>query len=232
MSANLKREQAGRSKRIPPCRARSLLINLNLIDQLLVREQHAVVRPDGSGGYRAQLDSGAVVEVVRQSAVGSLDAPKLALPDALYANIESVDDLSPGMWVGTRDVRDPADVRQSLAGAFRFVEEDLCSGRSGLRPPQLGALHTILGYWTTKKQDPVTVVMPTGTGKTEAMLALFCAGQLERLLVVVPSDALRSQIADKFLSLGVLQDFAVVARTGLRPVLDFGGSRPGAGAKG
>lgn len=61
--------------------------------------------------------------------------------------------------------------------------------------------------------------MPTGTGKTETMLALLTAARLERLLVVVPSDALRTQIADKFLSLGVLQDLGVVSTAARRPVV-------------
>jgi superfamily II DNA or RNA helicase len=61
--------------------------------------------------------------------------------------------------------------------------------------------------------------MPTGTGKTETMLALLAAALPERLLVVVPSDALRGQLAAKFESFGVLQQFGVVAPTALRPVV-------------
>jgi superfamily II DNA or RNA helicase len=47
--------------------------------------------------------------------------------------------------------------------------------------------------------------MPTGTGKTETMLALLVAAPLVRLLVVVPNDNLRSQISAKFMELGVLR---------------------------
>jgi hypothetical protein len=47
--------------------------------------------------------------------------------------------------------------------------------------------------------------MPTGTGKTETMLALLVAAKLDRLLVVVPNDNLRSQISTKFIELGVLR---------------------------
>ena len=61
--------------------------------------------------------------------------------------------------------------------------------------------------------------MPTGTGKTETMLALLVAARLERLLVVVPSTALRSQIAAKFETLGVLQGLGVVGSSALRPVV-------------
>jgi hypothetical protein len=46
--------------------------------------------------------------------------------------------------------------------------------------------------------------MPTGTGKTETMLSVLVSGGCPKLLVVVPTDALRAQLADKFLTLGIL----------------------------
>jgi superfamily II DNA or RNA helicase len=72
-----------------------------------------------------------------------------------------------------------------------------------LRPPQLGALHAILAYHSTESVDPITIVLPTGTGKTETMLAAFCHDP-RRTLVVVPSASLRTQIGEKFATLGVL----------------------------
>jgi superfamily II DNA or RNA helicase len=73
----------------------------------------------------------------------------------------------------------------------------------GLRRPQIGALHAALAH-ATRSTDPATIVMPTGTGKTETMLALNANQRFERLLVVVPTDALREQIAGKFETFGVL----------------------------
>lgn len=96
-----------------------------------------------------------------------------------------------------------------LAGSFRFVEET--ASTSGLRAPQIGALHAILAHRSMETAEPITVVMPTGTGKTETMLAAFCHTP-GRTLVIVPSDALRVQIANKFATLGVLP--AVGAVTG------------------
>jgi Type III restriction enzyme, res subunit/Helicase conserved C-terminal domain len=61
--------------------------------------------------------------------------------------------------------------------------------------------------------------MPTGTGKTETMLALLIAARIPRLLVLVPSDALRSQVASKFETLGVLQELGIVSSGALRPVV-------------
>lgn len=76
--------------------------------------------------------------------------------------------------------------------------------RQGLRRPQIGALHASLAH-LTRSGSPATIVMPTGTGKTETMLALNAHECFERLLVVVPNDALREQVAGKFETFGVLR---------------------------
>jgi len=51
------------------------------------------------------------------------------------------------------------------------------------------------------------------------MLGVFAAARPQRLIVVVPSDALRNQLAAKFESFGVLQEFGVVKETASRPVV-------------
>ena len=85
----------------------------------------------------------------------------------------------------------------------------------GLRPPQLGGLHAIGAHWTQSHQ-PATIVMPTGTGKTETMLAALVAYIRGPLLVVVPSQTLREQIAEKFLRLGLLMELGIIPEgTGL-----------------
>jgi Type III restriction enzyme, res subunit len=119
-------------------------------------------------------------------------------------------------WSGSRDLLDPVSVADSYGGAIGFRAP---GEPGGLRRPQLGALHFALGYWTSGLADPGIIVMPTGTGKTETMLALLVAARLGRLLVVVPTTALRSQIAAKFETLGVLQGLGVVGSFALRPVV-------------
>ena len=47
--------------------------------------------------------------------------------------------------------------------------------------------------------------MPTGTGKTDTMLGILVSALCARVLVVVPTDPLRTQIAGKFLDLGILR---------------------------
>jgi superfamily II DNA or RNA helicase len=112
--------------------------------------------------------------------------------------------------------KSPDEVVNSLAGGFRFVAAS--EGVAGLRPPQLGALHAILAARTTEVDDAITVVMPTGTGKTETMLAVF-AFDPKRTLIIVPSDALRTQISSKFRTLGILPEAGAVSGAFLTPVV-------------
>jgi superfamily II DNA or RNA helicase len=88
----------------------------------------------------------------------------------------------------------------------------------GLRQPQVGALHAIAAHFSVGTDfDAATVVLPTGTGKTETMLAAQIYLRLPRTLVLVPSDALRNQIARKFISLGVLPDARIIPVEMARP---------------
>lgn len=98
----------------------------------------------------------------------------------------------------------PNDIVYSWRNTFNFKEEDVDNGIIGLRKPQIGAIHSTLGH-LTNADNIATVVLPTGTGKTETMLSILIAGKCERLLVTVPSDALRSQLSDKFYNLGWLK---------------------------
>jgi superfamily II DNA or RNA helicase len=98
----------------------------------------------------------------------------------------------------------PISIVDSWRNVFSFKEEDSENNKLGLRKPQIGAIHSILGH-LTNATEIATVVLPTGTGKTETMLSVLIANRCNRLLVVVPSDALRSQLAGKFHDLGWLK---------------------------
>lgn len=113
------------------------------------------------------------------------------------------------------------NVRDSWIGAVHFKEEHTNSSGElipGLREPQVGALHAILGHWRSSC-EPATVVMPTGTGKTETMLAAMVSERPERLLVVVPTAALRDQISEKFTNFGWLKHFGVFESTAKYPIV-------------
>lgn len=107
------------------------------------------------------------------------------------------------------------------ANNFRYKAEAkkvLSSSDYGIRPPQLGALHAVGAHWSINL-NPATLVMPTGTGKTETMLAVQFANQLNKILVAVPSKALRSQIANKFSGFGILENLGVVVQNPKYPVV-------------
>lgn len=98
-------------------------------------------------------------------------------------------------------------------------------GNEGLRPPQLGALHSIGAHWSLHK-SPATIVMPTGTGKTETMLATLAAYIRGPLLVVVPWDLLRHQTAGKFLTFGLLRMLRVLDENAPNPIVGIITKRP------
>ena len=68
----------------------------------------------------------------------------------------------------------------------------------------------MLAHWSTAPTQPATIVMPTGTGKTETMLSLIVGEQLQRVLILVPSERLRAQIARKIETYGILPEAGVL----------------------
>lgn len=117
------------------------------------------------------------------------------------------------------------EVRSSWDNAFSFVRENPDIDLQGLRPPQIGAIHAIHSHWTVSEQD-ATIVMPTGTGKTETMLSMLVSQQCKKLLVVVPTDALRTQIANKFLTLGILRTLTAISDQARNPIVGILKARP------
>lgn len=120
-------------------------------------------------------------------------------------------------------------VVSSWDSKFNFIKEEKDENgkvtKNGLRAPQIGATYSILGHWTTSN-SPATVVMPTGTGKTETMLCLLIAAKCNKVLVIVPTDALREQTANKFVSLGLLKEFGIVQREAITPAVGVLKERP------
>jgi superfamily II DNA or RNA helicase len=121
------------------------------------------------------------------------------------------------------------EAAQSWPGKFNFRSQEMSEEggiiKDGLRPPQIGGLHSIGSHWSLHKQA-ATVVMPTGTGKTETMLATLVAFNTGTLLVVVPSEALRNQTANKFLSLGLLRKLGNLHPDAQNPIVGVIENRP------
>ncbi|HGW8356063.1 TPA: DEAD/DEAH box helicase [Acinetobacter baumannii] len=106
-----------------------------------------------------------------------------------------------------------------LRSNFFFIEENQALGVNGLRPPQLGGIFAALGYERSDEKNAVTIVMPTGTGKTETILSIVVAGKFKKTLVIVPSDALREQTKTKFVELGLLRGLGLIRPDTLNPVV-------------
>lgn len=135
-----------------------------------------------------------------------------------------------GRWILPKtvkpDARDPVIVKaedesvlSSWTDAFDLREETYQGEellRAGLRIPQVGAVNAVKAHWSVSSK-PATVVLPTGTGKTETMVSLLVSQKITKLLVVVPTDQLRLQIAEKFISLGVLKVAGCLRETALYP---------------
>lgn len=112
----------------------------------------------------------------------------------------------------------PEDIVDSWQDRFKFIKEDEAENIKGLRPPQIGALYSILAH-IQNPEDKAIIVMPTGTGKTETMLATLISNCCSRLLISVPSDSLRAQISHKFISLGLLKEFGIIEPSCLHPLV-------------
>lgn len=127
------------------------------------------------------------------------------------------------VWLPTQNLKNIVDCQRVLASwksqDFKFIEEDTSFGKVGLRLPQIGALYSLLGYLKSDNNMPATIVMPTGTGKTEVILSSIIAGKFEKTLVIVPSDALREQTSDKLLKCGLLRELGLISEKFLNPIV-------------
>jgi len=190
-----------------------------------------------SVGYLLQGESGiehAYLFPRKPKAVISTDSTPVLIAEYGPMDLDELD-LSDGKWwpdaepeaVTTVLTKAAAAARASWKYAFRFAEEDPSGLFIGLRKPQLGALHAIHAHWSIS-DEIATIVMPTGTGKTETMLSVLISCRCERVLVVVPSDALRTQISEKFETLGMLKkpNSKILSELAFRPVVGRLQSKP------
>jgi superfamily II DNA or RNA helicase len=204
-------ERAQQTVAIPELWAQPVKIAGNSVRQLLVPAMTASLqdsKPDASGTLNGRTLTGAygswpVVDApVEEPSGGAL----LVLTEGAQEPV----------WTGTARLSGPEEVLESWKGAFHFGEPD---AEGALRSPQVGAVHAALGHFLSSNDEPGLIVMPTGTGKTESMLAIAVHERVGHLLVLVPTAALREQIAAKFLTLGILQREGVVAPRALRPAV-------------
>lgn len=116
---------------------------------------------------------------------------------------------------------------QNEAGMPALLEQIVSSWKTtiplireaeGLRDAQRGALFAIFSHWT-RSDTVATVVLPTGTGKTETLLATIGTHSPKCSLVIVPSDALRTQFFEKACTWGRLGSLGAIDREMQYPVV-------------
>lgn len=202
---------------LPALWSQRIVVDDNTARQLIAGSRPAVIESNGDS-WLARLDDGMSVPVRRpgEQRPPSTHLELTSASSTLTTSTLTADQLR---WVVDDKPTEPEDVLDQLAGRFQLVIEDKGEGRSGLRIPQAGAVHAVLAHWSTETRDPATVVLPTGTGKTETMLALYASERLSRLLIVVPTDNLRTQIAEKFETWGVLVENGVLKTGTPAPVV-------------
>lgn len=118
----------------------------------------------------------------------------------------------------TEDLR--IQINDSWKGCLSLIPIDAIKEHAepSLRQPQVSALFEILAHLTSHEIGDATVIMPTGTGKTETMLASVCGLPVDRALVIVPTDSLRQQTFKKFLCLGKLRELNAIQEDTLNPI--------------
>lgn len=186
-------------------------------------------------GHLGHLDDGRTIAFVARKTSSALGVDGIVLvddadtPEAIASSMSK----GAGKWLSpvAKNVSElergslerlAAGVTESWKDRFALqteVYDGSVMVRPGLRLPQTGAVHAALAHWSVTSK-PATIVMPTGTGKTETMLALTVQAPFRRVLVALPPNKeLRDQIADKFLRLGVLHDAGCLTREAQNPVV-------------
>lgn len=122
--------------------------------------------------------------------------------------------------VKQKNVKDCFSNKEDVVNSWQdaIVMREASGAVAGFRAAQLGALCSIKAHWTTSNNS-ATIVMPTGTGKTETMMATIVLERIKTTLIIVPSKLLRDQTANKFVSLGVLKEIGVVKENAKFPVV-------------
>jgi superfamily II DNA or RNA helicase len=185
-------------------------------------------------GFRAKTSDGSSIAIIDRdttSPIGCDAVIRVTDASTLDGVIRSLDEGS-AAWLYPKTRRPTsvgrdecallaAQARSTWKGNFTLKAEEVGENEiiaPGLRVPQVGAVFAVYAHWTVS-DAPATIVMPTGTGKTETMLALLVGAPLDKVLVVVPTDPLRSQVARKFITLGILKDTTCLDRRANYPVV-------------
>lgn len=112
----------------------------------------------------------------------------------------------------------PDEVLSSWADNRFDIPESKNVGDAGFRSAQVGAIYAIKSHWTVAS-SAATVIMPTGTGKTEVMIATVVSECRAKTCIVVPSNLLRTQTLKRFCTLGKLREIGAINESFLNPIV-------------
>lgn len=115
--------------------------------------------------------------------------------------------------------RENAVYRSWADGRLSFAVESNYNSFTGFRKPQRAAAFAVFSHLDSEPAVPATVVMPTGTGKTDTIFSIIIAGLFPRTLLIVPSDALRTQIGDRLATLARLRAINAISPDVLSPIV-------------
>lgn len=88
-----------------------------------------------------------------------------------------------------------------------------------LRPVQKAALYSCLSYEDNYDNQPIIICMPTGTGKTGVIASLLFKGESRKTLIIVPTDALRTQISEDLINISKYTAWQVIPSQALPPIV-------------
>jgi superfamily II DNA or RNA helicase len=99
-------------------------------------------------------------------------------------------------------------------GYFADESDAFELGHAQWRAPQLGALGSLLAHWSLTPDEPALVSLPTRAGKTGVALAapFIAPSTPARVLVLVPSTALRDQTVRAFSTMRLLRVIRALTR--------------------
>ena len=114
--------------------------------------------------------------------------------------------------VGTGPPAASGTEREDAVGFFEDQRSSFELLKARWRPPQLGAIGSLIGHWTLGSGEPALVSLPTGTGKTGVALAspFITSVPPRRILVLVPSAGLRLQTVHQFHSMRLLREIGAL----------------------
>lgn len=127
--------------------------------------------------------------------------------------VQFIADIEGNIGISGKEFKVKSSISQIVGSSESYLEDVKITSRNssgnGLRPAQLGAIYSLLSHWSLSN-DVATVVLPTGTGKTETMLCLTLADKAKRTLVIAPTIDLKSQISEKFQTWGMLKTLNII----------------------